>query len=359
MASLERFYRNMAEGRANGPGARLARTLLGLAAVPYAGVMAARSRLYAAGVLRSHRLPRPVVAVGNLTVGGTGKTPMTLLVARELMARGRRVAVLSRGYGGALHGQGEHVVADGDRILLGPVEAGDEPYLLASAVPGLMVVIGADRFRAGALAMERLAPDLFLLDDGFQHLRLRRDLNILLLDCRRPFGNGSLFPAGLLREPPSALARADLVVYTRCRGGETLPDVPGIPACRARHCLAGIVPIGGGELHPFAFLAGRRGMACAGIADPGEFFADLERQGLDLTATLPLPDHCRYGEAELATIRRLLMAARADYLVTTGKDAVKLLPHLETLGPVYVAELELELEDPAPLHAALERILNL
>ncbi|HEY6009712.1 MAG TPA: tetraacyldisaccharide 4'-kinase [Geobacteraceae bacterium] len=357
MASLERFYRELAEGTATGPAALLARAFLGIAAAPYGVAMAVRARLYASGILTSRQLPRPVVAVGNLTVGGTGKTPMTALIARLFMARGKRVVVLSRGYGGTLHGRGEHVVADGSRILLGPEESGDEPYLLATSVPGLIVVVGADRYRAGCLALERLEPDVFLLDDGFQHLRLRRDLNILLLDCRRPFGNGRVFPAGLLREPRSAVGRADLIVYTRCPEGATPPDIPGIPACRAEHRLTGIVPLGGGGLRPFDELTGKRGVACAGIANPDGFFAALREQGLTLAATLALPDHCRYREGEMAAVRRLIEGADADYLVTTGKDGVKLLSRRQDLGPVWVSELELRLDDATPLHAAAEHIL--
>ena len=163
-----------------------------------------------------------MISVGNITVGGTGKTPATAFIARLLIGRGLKVAVLSRGYGGSMEGE-TAIVADGRTILLDAGQCGDEPYLLAATVPGLMVVMGADRYSAGMLAMERLSPDIFLLDDGFQHLRLRRDLDILLVDWARPFGNGRTLPAGLLREPLSAVQRADLVVYTRCPQGPPLP----------------------------------------------------------------------------------------------------------------------------------------
>jgi tetraacyldisaccharide 4'-kinase len=359
MTSITRYYRELAEGKRNALPDRLLLFLLAPLALCYGTLLGLRATLFAAGFFRTLHLPRPEVSVGNLTVGGTGKTPMVALLARELLARGRKVAVLSRGYGGTLHGRGEHLVSDGARILLAPEEAGDEPVLLARSVPGLMVVIGADRHRAGLLAMERLNPDLFILDDGYQHLRLWRNLNILLLDCRSPFGNGRTFPAGLLREPRSALNRADLVIHTRCReGAEPGEILPGVPSCRGDHQLVGFTPLGeGGEPHPFAELHGLRGVAFAGIADPEAFFSGLVSAGLTLVATLPLPDHCRYQETELAAICRLAREHGADYLITTTKDAVKLFPHRERLGAIHAALMELRLADRRPLEAALEKLL--
>jgi tetraacyldisaccharide 4'-kinase len=154
--------------------------LLAPFAVLYGMVLRVRALLYQVGILSIRKLPCPVISIGNITVGGTGKTPATMLVAKELQERGYRVAVLSRGYGGSLEGQ-VAVVSDGESVLLGPEQAGDEPCLLAQTVPGLMVVIGSDRYQAGLVALERLKPDILLLDDGFQHIRLHRDLNILLL----------------------------------------------------------------------------------------------------------------------------------------------------------------------------------
>lgn len=351
------YFRELWDGTRRGTGDRLLLGLLTLLSFPYAFALRLRAAAYAAGLLRSYRLPRPVVAVGNLTVGGTGKTPMVAWLARWFMARGKRVAVLSRGYGGTEEGN-IRVVADGRTILLTPAEAGDEPYLLAATVPGLMVVIGTDRYRAGSVALEQLNPDVFILDDGFQHLSLERDLNLLLLDCRKPFGNGRTLPAGVLREPVAAAGRADLVVYTRCDGGPP-GQVAGKPCCAASHRLTGVMPLPGGEAQPFTSLVARRGLAFAGIADPSAFFDALEREGVRLLATLAFPDHCHYGEEEIAALCRLREASRADYLITTGKDAVKLLPHLARLGTVYAAGLEMAFAEPAALETALEKLLQL
>lgn len=324
----------------------------------YALIMRLRAGAYRTGLLASRRLPRPVISVGNLTTGGTGKTPTTAWIAAYLLKRGKRVAVLTRGYGGSLEGQ-VAVVADGTNRLLTPFEAGDEPCLLADLLPGLIVVMGSDRYAAGLMALERFNPDLFILDDGFQHLRLQRNLDILLLDASRPLGNGRTLPAGFLREPLSAAARADLIIFTRC-GADQQPDIaiPGAkPACRAAHGLTGCRPAGGGAVRPFTDLAGERGLAFAGIADPAAFFAALETAGLSLAATLAFPDHSGYGEEEVAALAGLRRSVKADYLITTAKDAVKLAVGSGRELPFYIAELEMVFHDVRPLAAALDKLL--
>lgn len=354
--SLEGYFRNLVTGKRRGMLDRLVLALLAVLSVPYGLVVRMRALAYGAGIFRVKQLNRPVISVGNLTVGGTGKTPMVALVARLLMARGKRVAVISRGYGGSLEGK-THIVSDGQRVFFSAAEAGDEPVHLATAVPGLMAVIGTDRYAAGLLAQERLNPDVFILDDGFQHLRLHRDLNILLMDCRAPLGNGLVLPAGLLREPSSALTRADLVVYTRCTGAEAPAVHSTIPSCRAGHVQAGVELLPCGERQPFTTLHGRRGVAFAGIADPDAFFGSLREEGVDLAATVSFGDHSPYGEEEAERLMATRRTAGADFLITTGKDAVKLGPLLERLGSVYAAVLEMRLTDPLPLEIAIDKVL--
>ncbi|MGA7827882.1 MAG: tetraacyldisaccharide 4'-kinase, partial [Geobacteraceae bacterium] len=230
MTSPDRYFRELWEGKRSGWTDKLVVALLIPFALVYGVIVRMRAFLYVRGILSSFRLDVPVISVGNLSVGGTGKTPMSILVARLLIARGKRVVVLSRGYGGA-GGAAVRLVSDGFRILLPASEAGDEPVLLAHSVPGLIVLTGSDRYRAGLEALKRFNPDIVLLDDGYQHLRLQRDLNILLLNAAKPFGNGWTLPAGLLREPCSALRRADLIVYTRADRITEYPDVADIPVC--------------------------------------------------------------------------------------------------------------------------------
>lgn len=351
----EEYFRQLWDGKRNGPADRLLLNLLKPLSLPYAQALRLRGAAYEAGLFHSFQLPKPVIAVGNLTVGGTGKTPMVVFLARWFMERGKRVTVLSRGYGGSRQGK-VSVVSDGSEILLTPGEAGDEPYLLAFSVPGLSVAIGADRYRAGLLALERLAPDILILDDGFQHQRLKRDLNLLLLDCGKPFGNGWTLPAGTLREPVTAVERADLVVFTRCNDSNP-PQVSGKPWCSASHRLTGALPIAGGEQLPFLALQGVKGLAFAGIAQPNSFFESLQAEGLQLAATLSFPDHCSYAEPEIAALCRLKEAKSADYMITTAKDAVKLASFAERLGIVYAAELELSFAVAGPLLSALENLL--
>jgi len=354
----EEYFKELISGRRNGAADRALLLLLRLCSLPYAFVMQLRATAYRCGLFRSFRLPRPVVSVGNLVVGGTGKTPMTVWIAAYLIMRGKRVAVLTRGYGGKLEGR-VAVVADGRQRLLSPEEAGDEPCLLADLLPGLIVVMGSNRHAAGLMAMERFSPDIFILDDGFQHMRLQRDLDILLLDASRPLDNGFTLPAGLLRETFAAVRRADIVIFTRCdREQQPAIKIPDkIPVGRAFHALSGCRPAAGGELRRFSDLVMLKGLAFAGIANPESFFDSLESAGLQLTATLSFPDHAAYGAEEVAALAALRRSSRADYLITTAKDAVKLGSCGGRDLPLYIAELEMVFHDALPLSDKLDKLL--
>ncbi len=347
-----------------GTGGFAERFLLAVLLVPsllYAGIMQLRSWCYRNGLLTSRRLPKPVISIGNLTVGGTGKTPVTAHLARYLLEKGLRVVVLSRGYGGSLEGQCR-VVSDGTTLFETPDACGDEPYLLASSVAGLAVVIGCDRYRAGLLALERLQPDLFLLDDGFQHICLQRDLNILLLDGTAPFGNGHVLPAGPLREPCSALQRCDLVIYTRCATTPTQRDqrIALFPACSARYRLAGFYRITDGSEVAAGHLAGERTVACAGIAQPDSFFDGLAQIGLQPAAVAALADHADYSASVVAGLRELAARHAADWLLTTEKDAVKLRRFQDDLPGITIlaARLALEFHDEECLRQAVDKVLS-
>lgn len=353
------YWRSIANGTGKGLPDRLLVLLLIPFSLIYALIQYMRAGFYRAGILKSRRLPRPVISIGNITVGGTGKTPAAAYIARFLLAKGVKVAVLSRGYGGTLEGT-TAIVSDGVTVLLEPEQCGDEPYLLACTIPGLMVVIGADRHEAGLLAINRLSPEIFILDDGFQHLRLQRDLDILLLDCTNPFGNGWTLPAGLLREPGSAVARADIVIYTRCpEGGHQSTAIPGKTVCNARHQLSGARPLTEHAPLPFAALQNRKLLAFAGIADPQYFFEGLRAHGLNLVATICFPDHAAYTDAHFSEITSAMQASGADSIITTEKDGVKLKRLPAGLSEnTLLAGLDLTLEDPAPMAASLLNLLQ-
>lgn len=298
--------------------------------VLYRLLVGIRLSLYRKRVFRSRKLPCTVISVGNITLGGTGKTPTVIGVARLLQEKGKRVAVLSRGYG-RKNENDVLVVSDGMIVKDDTIEYGDEPVLLASRLPGVAVVVGADRYRAGLTALERFNPDVLLLDDGFQHVRLERDLNILLLAADEPFGNGRVLPAGPLREPLHAIARADVVVLTRAEPGQDLSTARSVIGryADAQVVTANHVPTGAREIVSGCDkqLSSMRGMpilAFAGIARPDTFFSLLLGLGADVRKQLPFPDHYPYRESDIDDIRRTAAEYKAEMIITTEKDAVRL-----------------------------------
>ncbi len=317
----------------------------------YGVIMRLRWAGYKSGLLKSRRLERPVISIGNITVGGTGKTPVTIQIARFLIDHGFKVAVLSRGYGGSLEGE-IAIVSDGEQIILTAEESGDEPYLLASSIPGLIVVIGSDRYSAGQLAISKFSPDIFLLDDGFQHLRLQRDLDILLLDHARPLGNGWTLPAGILREPKAALARAGITIQTR-----TPKTYSGQNLISVSYCLKSARPLNGGEAIELKELQNRRVFAFAGIAEPEQFFDELRSTGINIVGTLHLPDHQAYTNQIAEEISRQLELSAAELAITTEKDGVKLSGCPTRLSElIMLAPLELQIKNQPLLE---QKILNL
>lgn len=285
---------------------------------------------------RAQRLPRPVVSVGNLHWGGTGKTPVVAAIASHLRDAGRRVAILSRGYG---RRDGDvRLVSDGEGPLLGPRLAGDEPVLLAGMLPGVAVVVGSDRFWAGRHALERLEhpPEIFLLDDGFSHLRLRRDLDLLTFPAADPFAGGRLPPGGRLREPLAAAARADAVLLTGVapKAAETAGEE--LAQALRPYGFAGPgfgVPTAVGEPHLLItgapVPAGTRVLAVSAIARPMVFVDAVRSLGLEIAEHLSLPDHHDYPPASIEKIFQLYHHTGAAVVVTTGKDRVKLQGHLD------------------------------
>lgn len=351
--SLEQRWRRYAEGPLTPAGALLWLMLAPLGFL-YGGITRLRCLLYRRGLLPSYRAPVPVISVGNLTVGGTGKTPVVDRIVRYSLSRGERPAVVSRGYGGRIR-SGVALVSCGNGApprLMADV-CGDEPYLIARRNPQAIVVVAPKRRDGVMRAIEECGATLIILDDGYQHLAVSRDLDILLLDATRPFGNGHVLPAGLLREPAAALDRAHLCIFTRSRGTASALSHP-IPTLWSRHGLRPELYDLEGQSCTVAALAGRRGVAFAGIARPETFFAALLALGLDLVATVALNDHCVYDAETLATLNTA--AKDADFFVTTEKDGVKLRACLFE-RPCFQALLELELHPATGLEAAIDRIL--
>jgi len=320
---------------------------LAAAEVFYAAGARLHRWVYEAGLRKRTRLDARVVSVGNLAVGGSAKTPLAAFLARELAARGRRPALLSRGVGGRRAGE-VMVVSDGGRVLAAPADVGDEPCLLAAAAPGVPVLAGVERAALGLRAIAAFGADVLVLDDGFQHHRLARDVELVCLDAALGLGNGHVLPRGPLREPVAALARADALVFTRARaGGPPPPGSARLPA-RLKQFSVGMVklglrPVGRGERLPLARLAGARAGILAAIARPDRLAAELAELGAELCARRVFADHHLYSRADLAGLDPGLV------WVTTAKDAVKLPPAWAEGVELLVLEEEIERASALPL----------
>jgi len=319
----------------------------------YAAAHARRRRRAAA---TAERLPRPVVSIGNLLWGGGGKTPMAIALARHLASGGARVAVLSRGY--RRSSRGPRIVSRGQGPCVAVAAAGDEPHLMARELPGVAVLVGERRAEAGRLALSELdpAPDLFLLDDGFSHVALARDLDLLLFPTADPFGGGRLWPSGRLREPLASARHADAAVLT----GLLAPDPDAgdaLARALAPHGFSG-TGFAAGVRHGtardadgVAMPAGAPVVAVAGIARAGSFFDAAERLGYLLRERLAFADHHDYPESSVRAIARAVRSGLAVGVLTTGKDLPKLAGRLTC--PVY--ELPFAAEPEADLLSWLDR----
>jgi tetraacyldisaccharide 4'-kinase len=322
-----------------------------------AAAAALKNRLYDQGALTIRRLPCPVISIGNITVGGTGKTPMTVFLARRLKDRGLLPLILSRGYGGQASEKGG-VVSDGRTVLMDAAWAGDEPFMMAEALGDVPVVVGKDRGRMGRKALARFSPDVILLDDGFQHRKLHRDLDILLFDATRPFGNGFLLPRGPLREPVTALARAHLFVLTR--SGHPAANIRdfhsrlvalGLPSsvlrtpvitCDHRPVVRGIVQAGQTRMDLATSAPTEAVFAFSGIANNDDVRRSLDALGFNVAGFMAFPDHHPYSRDDLSEISRRASAFGAKALVTTDKDAARLGVDTALKLSLYVAGIDLD-----------------
>jgi tetraacyldisaccharide 4'-kinase len=305
---------------------------------------------------RQRRLARPVISVGNLSVGGTGKTPVVAAVAQWLVDAGERPAILSRGYGRAEAADGVVVVSDGRSIYAGVDRAGDEPLMLARQVPRAAVCVSPDRHLAGALAERQLDCTVHVLDDGFQHLELARNLDVLVTTLGE-IPSGRVLPMGRLREPMDAASRAHVLVVTDATAGAASAEAwtLGISqSCAAARSLAAPVAIAteSGTSEPGAGGV----IAVAGIANPQRFFDALKAAGHVIAGEISFPDHHRYTALDVAAIDAKMKAAGADAILTTDKDAVR----LETLAlpmPAYRVPLTVTFDPPDVLFASIRAVL--
>lgn len=331
--------------------------MLGLLALIYGKIADVRNYLYDRGVLDTFDLGARTISIGNITAGGTGKTPLVVYVARVLAKRGEKVCILTRGYG--RKEKKRVLVSDGDRVLTDFREAGDEPVELARKLVGEAIVIAdPDRVAAAEWAKRKFGVTAFVLDDGFQHRRARRDVDIVCIDATEPFGGGKILPAGRLRESSANLARADAVVITRSDLIDDIADLefeiseiaPDAKIFRGRNEICEFV-----GLEDFHAQAGRRRkpakkefkqkkiLAFCALGNPESFLEMLRREELDIVGSRTFRDHHTYTQKDVRSIEASAGRVNADALMTTAKDAVKL-SELQFGNDCYVVEIDLNLD---------------
>jgi len=322
--------------------------ILSLLSLLYRSVVSLRNKMYDHGIFKQNKLSCKVISIGNITVGGTGKTPAVIMLAKLLKERGYRPAVLSRGYGGKAKST-VNVVSDGSKILMGHIEAGDEPILIAKAAEGIPVLTGPKRILTGRFAIENLNADILILDDAFQHRDIFRDVDIVVMNREQPFGNGSLLPRGPLRESPEALRRAHFLIWKDSTGDGRYPKYQEqgigwfLPVLSVYLRPKDIIRGEAGDVYPLEFLRGKKVCAFAGIASPEAFSRTLESLGVVVTSFIEFPDHYRFTEKDISCIRKKCIDSSSEIIMTTEKDGVRLTDFPDFLKEVFLLRLEMEM----------------
>ena len=368
LESRERYFLEIIEGRRHHRSDRLVLGFLFVASRFYRMAVQFRLWLYDKRFFRNHATGCQVVSIGNLTCGGTGKTPVVEVFAKSLTKQGRKVAILSRGYRskeqrkfyqkllGKLSGRKRkmlppRVVSDGHDLLLQSDAAGDEPYMLASNLQNVAVLVDKDRVNAGLYAIDEYKIDTLILDDGFQYLRLKAHINIVLVDSTSPFGNHHVLPRGLLREPIKNIRRADYVFLTKSNGGNHLRHLKTFIRRHNRraeiieccHKPQNLVTLEGRNILPLSALKGAKVAALSAIARPDSFERFLEDFGADLVLKDHFADHHRYTQQEIIDFVNQAKAAGAEMIVTTEKDAVRI-PRLDRCDvPILYLRIQIDI----------------
>jgi tetraacyldisaccharide 4'-kinase len=328
----------------------------------YGGAVKLRRIFYKKAVLKSKRLPCPIISIGNITVGGTGKTPMTIYVAQVVKQLGYKVAIISRGYKGKAE-KGGGIVSDGKMLLMTPEIAGDEPYMIANRLKDVPVIVGKNRFKASRLAIRKFDSDVIVLDDGFQHLKLRRDLDLVLLDYRKPFGNGHLLPRGVMREPASALLCANAIILTR---SDTVNDNETSSLPKKLRPYERKKPVYRTFHHPFVYkiingekkifeknmqaalrqnsdcIKGRTVFAFSGLADNHDFRQTVKSLKCNVSGYMEFPDHHSYSDRDLKDISAAAKRSMSECLITTEKDYVRIAHKIDWPGDLFVIGIEID-----------------
>lgn len=365
LEGLETFAIDVILERRYGHRADALRWILYVLSLVYLGIVRGRLALYENRYFRARTLGCLVISVGNLTVGGTGKTPVVEMLARALQAGGRKVAILSRGYKSvprpfflrlwdkiakkkALFVP--RIVSDGQSLLLDSRTAGDEPFMLANNLRGVVVLVDRDRVKSGQYAIEHFGADTLLLDDGFQYVRMRHGIEVALIDRQAPFGNEHLLPRGTLREPPGNLRRATHIFITKCTGGDNSDLIARIrkynrtaDIIECSHHPQHVRNFSTGEILPLEFLQGLEVGSICGIAMPESFENGLKKLGARIEVSKTYTDHHRYNTKEIENFIRRCARRGVGAIITTEKDAVRIPRILDPEVPIYYLRVEIEI----------------
>jgi tetraacyldisaccharide 4'-kinase len=348
---------------------------LSMVSIVYGWAVKLRRTFYKKAIFKSKRLPCSIISIGNITVGGTGKTPMTIYVAKVVKQLGYNVAVISRGYKGKAEKIGG-IVSDGKVLLMTPESAGDEPYMMAKRLKDVPVIVGKNRLKAGRLAISKFDPDVIVLDDGFQHLKLQRDLDLVLLDYRKPFGSGHLLPRGVMREPASALLNANAIILTR---SDAVNENEMSSSLKKLRFYERNKPIYHTFHHPFVYsiingekkifeknikeilrqnsecIKGRTVFAFSGLADNHDFQQTVKSLSCNLSGYMEFPDHHPYSEKDLKDISAAAKRSMSECLITTEKDYVRMAHKINWPGDLFVIGIEIDFgEDKKRFNSFIE-----
>jgi tetraacyldisaccharide 4'-kinase len=379
---LEQWGADVIFGRARGFRAAMTRFLMSWLSWIFCALVQLRIALYRKGFKSQEYLGTQVVAIGNLTVGGTGKTPVVELLAKSLRDRGRKVAILSRGYKSKKLDRPQKwtgidgkpipaermpsVVSTGTSLLLDSKFAGDEPFMLARNLDGVSVIVDKDRVKGGRFAVRELQAETLLLDDGMQYLNLAHSFDITLIDSRSPFGTGHLLPRGTLREPPRNLRRASYILITKCDGS---PNTELIARIRNYNPVADIIECAHSPVHlenlytrerePLAFLEGKWVGAISAIAVPESFERSLTALGAKVEIKRHFSDHHRFNRRDVDDFIQRCVERDMEIIVTTEKDAVRFPRPTEINVPIYFLRIEVQiLNGQEAWDAMVDRLCN-